>query len=443
MVTMSILTGPAGATLLGTLTQPVVEGVATFDDSTLDTAGPGYVLQATSGTLTAATSIPFLIAPAAASQVAFTIQPTDVTAGATFSPAVTVSVEDAFGNLVADAPASVTLSLSAGPAGATLGGTLTEATVQGVATFGDTTLPLAGTGCVLEASSGTLASATSSPFNVTAGAATQLVFTTEPSSGATVGTALAPAVTVAIEDTEGNVVTSSSASVTVSLATNPTSAVLSGTLTQAAVNGVATFGDLSLQTAGIGYVLGAASPGVSGATSSPFTVTAGAADHLAFVTQPATIGAGAAFSPVVAVAIEDNFGNTVTTASAPITLSLATNPTNAALTGTLTQAAVNGVATFSGVGLQTAGAGYALMAASGTLTSATSNLFDVTPGAAAALVFTGQPMSTVAGVTLPAVTVAVEDAFGNTVTSATTPVTIALQRIRSVPRWGGRSPRRR
>lgn len=44
-VVVRLLNAP-GATLSGTLTKPVVGGVATFDDLSIDVPGTGYVLQA-------------------------------------------------------------------------------------------------------------------------------------------------------------------------------------------------------------------------------------------------------------------------------------------------------------------------------------------------------------------------------------------------------------
>src|SRR6202011_6170305 len=67
---------------------------------------------------------------------------------------------------------------------------------------------------------------------------------------------------------------SSTASVTVAIGTNPSGGTLSGTLTRAAVSGVATFGNLSIDKPGIGYTLTAASTGLTGATSSTFDIGA-------------------------------------------------------------------------------------------------------------------------------------------------------------------------
>ena len=80
------------------------------------------------------------------------------------------------------------------------------------------------------------------------------------------------------------------------------------------------------------------------------------------------------------------------------------------------------------------GTGYTLTATDGSLTSATSSAFNITVGAAAKLAFTTQPGGGTAGTawtTQPAVTV--QDAGGNTVTTDTSTVTVAI----GITRGGG------
>jgi hypothetical protein len=70
-----------------------------------------------------------------AATLTFTQQPTDAASGATITPAVTVTAQDAFGN-----PASTTVHLDLnvpGLADGTLGGDVDVETVGGVATFSD------------------------------------------------------------------------------------------------------------------------------------------------------------------------------------------------------------------------------------------------------------------------------------------------------------------
>jgi photosystem II stability/assembly factor-like uncharacterized protein/uncharacterized protein YjbI with pentapeptide repeats len=68
-VTLSLSTNPGGATLSGTLTVNAVEGVATFSDLKIDKLGSGYILRATSGSLTASDSNPFNVSGAEPSAI--------------------------------------------------------------------------------------------------------------------------------------------------------------------------------------------------------------------------------------------------------------------------------------------------------------------------------------------------------------------------------------
>ena len=59
---MAIGANPGGGGLFGTLTRNAVNGIATFNNLSIDRAGNGYTLVATSGSFTA-TSQPFNIQP--------------------------------------------------------------------------------------------------------------------------------------------------------------------------------------------------------------------------------------------------------------------------------------------------------------------------------------------------------------------------------------------
>jgi len=103
-----------------------------------------------------------------ASQLAFSVQPTAVTAGATISPAVVVAVQDASGSTVTTATHTVTLSIGTNSASATLSGLVTVAAASGLATFSNLSIDKAGTGYTLTASASGLTTGTSAPFTVTA-----------------------------------------------------------------------------------------------------------------------------------------------------------------------------------------------------------------------------------------------------------------------------------
>jgi alpha-tubulin suppressor-like RCC1 family protein len=362
--------------------------------------------------------------PRIAAQLAFTVQPTNATARAAISPAVRVTVQDADGNTVTNATTSITLAIGANAGGGVLSGTTTADAVNGVVTFSHLSIDKLGTGYTLMATSTGLTAATSATFDVTPGPAAQLSFAVQP-TGATAGTAISPAVTVTVQDAGGNTVTSATTSITVAIGTNPGGGTLSGTATVAAVGGVATFSNLSIDRAGAGYTLNAAATGLTGATSVTFDV-AGAAVKLAFTVQPTGATAGATITPAVRVTVQDAGGNTVTKATTNITLAIGTNAGGGTLSGTATVAAVNGVATFSNLSIDKTGTGYTLTAAATGLTGATSATFNVT-ATAAKLAFSVQPTNATAGAAIsPAVKVTVQDVDGNTVTSATTRITVAI-----------------
>src|SRR5438094_7419534 len=104
-------------------------------------------------------------------------------------------------------------------------------------------------GYSLTATATGLSTATSSSFNITAGSATQLVFGTEPTT-TVAGHQITPAVKVRAVDALGNLVSGFTGSVSIALGSNPGGATVSGTTPVAAVGGVATFTDLSINRTG-------------------------------------------------------------------------------------------------------------------------------------------------------------------------------------------------
>jgi hypothetical protein len=262
-VTVALATNPGGSTLGGTLTVTAVNGVATFSGLTLNKAGTGYTLKATSGNLTAATTSGITVTPAVASQLVVTQQPPgSVTAGAGFH--FTITAEDRYGNVATAFNGSVTAALTNYPGGVTV------TAVNGIAAF-YVNVPVAGTGFTLTATSGSLTPAVTTAFNVIPAAAAKLVVTTEPPSTVTAGSSFS--LTIKAEDRFGNVVPSFASGVTIALANNPGSSTLGGTLTVTAVNGVASFSGLTLNKAGSGYTLKASSGSLTAATTTAFNVT--------------------------------------------------------------------------------------------------------------------------------------------------------------------------
>jgi hypothetical protein len=120
-------------------------------------------------------------------------------------------------------------------------------------------------------------------------------------------------VTVEVTDASGNRVTTSSAVITVGLAPGSGSGTLSGTTTVTAVNGLATFDDLSIDAQGT-YALVASSPGLTSATSSTFRIDESATVCVedAGCTATATLSNGRATIDVTALSASQSDAGVLT-----------------------------------------------------------------------------------------------------------------------------------
>jgi subtilase family serine protease len=314
-----------------------------------------------------------------ASHLAFAQQPTAVIVGDVITPAITVDVEDASGGIVTADNSLVTLSVASG--GGSVGGTLSVDAVAGVATFSDITISSTGTESI-KATDGSLTSATSSTFTVSPvppviGNPAKLAFSQQPFP-VTAGSFISPAITVQVQDSNGNLVTSDTSKVTLGIASGPAGGVLGGTLTVSAVGGIATFSNVALGVAGT-YTLTASDGSLTTATSSSFVVSpiVYIPAKLVVAQQPSAAYVGASIGPAIAINVEDANGVLVTTDDSAVTLTIASGPTGAKLGGTLSVYAVNGVATFSDITVSEVGT-YTLTATDGVLDPATTNSFGAT-----------------------------------------------------------------
>jgi hypothetical protein len=208
--------------------------------------------------------------------------------------------------------------------------------------------------------------------------AVQLAFAVQPSN-ATAGVLINPGVAVAIQDASGNLVTNATNVVTVTIASTASAVSVADTLSTTAVNGIATFSNLRIVTAGTGYTLKAVSTGLTAATSTEFAITAAPASRLAFTTQPSQAIEGATITPPVQVAAQDSFGNLATEFQDSVTVALPGNPPIASLSGTTVVRAVNGVATFNDLSIAATSPSYMLTASAGGLASVSSIPFAITP----------------------------------------------------------------
>ena len=305
-------------------------GVFTFSGCQITTSGSGYALTATDGSLAAATTASFAVVVGPATQLAIRTQPSGSSGGTAFSTQPQVAVEDAGGNVVASDASTVTLSIASGTPTTGGPGTLSGCSgteTSGVVAFTACSITTTGTGYRLIATDGALAAVTTSAFNVVAGPATQLGFTTTPGAS-TSATVFAVQPRVALLDAGGNVATGSSSSITLAIASGTgTLACTSNPL--ATSSGVASFAGckITLGTDG-SFSLRASASGFTAVTSATFTVY-GAATKLTFTTQPTASTGGTALGTQPVVTVEDAGGNVVPTSSALVTLSISTG------TGTL------------------------------------------------------------------------------------------------------------
>jgi hypothetical protein len=411
---------------------PLNLGVGSF--SSCYFAGAYYVNQASGATLatpytfTASATSSTVTSPAtsqsvevlgagSASQLVFSTQPTGSASASLPSPFTTqpvVTLEDSFGNIATTSSASVSLSISGGQ-------TLTCAsnpvsTSNGSASFSGCSGSAYATGLKLTATSLNLTSATSAVFDIT-GAASQLIFTTQPVAGVS-GTAFKTQPVVTVEDASGETVTASTTAITLASITAPSTP---GGILQFCTGLTPYEGVISVQTCTFSGVVGTpyylvATQGSLSATSGVFSPTsAGAPTQLAFSVQPVAGRAGSAFTVQPVVDVEDAGGNVVITSTA--TISLGTS--GGTLSGCSNLSAVAGVVNVNGCvfgGLDTQP--YTLTASSSGLTSATTSITPSGPGPVSATqsTITANPAVVMDnGTAYSTVTVTLLDSYGNVV----------------------------
>ena len=176
-----------------------------------------YAVTAVHRSWTAPSASSAAVVVVVADHLAFTAQPGSGTGGTALASQPTVTVQDFFGGTETSYAGSVTLALTT-PGGATLSCTANPKTVVvGVATFAGCKVDKVGT-YTMTATAGSLASAVSSSFTITVGAANKLVVSTQPGSG-TGGSDPRDAAVVTVQDAGGNTVTTDTSAVTLALTT--------------------------------------------------------------------------------------------------------------------------------------------------------------------------------------------------------------------------------
>lgn len=349
-------------------------GIAVFEALTIDTPCDDVRLEASAEPLPGTISEAFVVSSLPPATLRFVQQPTTVGRGAAFNPPVTVEIVDAAG-VRTDTAATVTMTLSSA-----CGGTVSSASaeaVAGLATFAGLAASTPCTDVTLQATADGLTAATSEAFDVVELPPAALRFRQQPTN---VGRGLAfdPPVTIEIVDAAGSR-TDSDATVELMLFST-----CGGSLSLAsaeAVDGVATFAPLSIDTACDGVTLRASAAGLTSTTSVPFDVDALPPAALGFVRQPTTVRQGAAFNPPVSVEIVDAAGGR-TGSNAVVELALVSSCGGALSTDSVR--AVGGLATFAMLSIDTPCTAITLQATSAGLTGATSDEFRVDQAVAAA-----------------------------------------------------------
>jgi hypothetical protein len=425
---------PAPGFALGSCTPALPNGISldavsgVLSGTPVDGQGGSYVcpITASNGVGLAAVQSFTLTINLLASRLDVATQPSaTVQSGIAFAQQPSIQLRDADGLAVPQGGIEVTVSIASG--GGTLGGTTTATTnASGVATFtglsitgtvGNRTLAFASTG---------LTGTTSATISVTAGTASQLTITTEPSTSVQSGAAFAQQPQLQLRDASGNAVVQAGVDVTAAIASG--GGTLGGVATVATnAEGVASFTNLSITGTAGDRTLSFSSAGLTGATSATITVISGPPAALQITTQTSsTAQAGVAFAQQPVVRLVDADGNPA--AGGGVTIAAAIASGGGTLAGTVTaNTNASGVATFADLSIEgTAGNRTLGFSATG-LTGATSATIAVGAGPASALSFTVQPSNAVASAPItPAVQVSVVDDFGNVVTAASDSITVAI-----------------
>lgn len=264
-ISVQLVNNAGGATLTGNLTARAVDGLATFSGLALSNLGSGYTIKANSPGLASVVSAPISIIPA--TPVKLILQGVEglVDAGEAFE--VGVIAVNQFAAAIPTYAQNATISLTSGPAGGVLGGTLTRMAANGSVNFAGLTLNKAGT-YTFQVTSGNLTPA-HGIIHVKAAAATHLEIVHQ---SPIVGLLDPFAVTCAAVDEFGNIDAKYLGSLAITLENNPGGAALDGILSVPFVAGIATFSGLTLSQLGSGYTLRATAAGLPAITTGQFTV---------------------------------------------------------------------------------------------------------------------------------------------------------------------------
>ncbi len=427
-VTAAITAGPAGATLLGTVTVATsATGRASFSDLRILGLAGTYTVTFSAPGLQGTSTDPLFLGPGTPSQMTISQAPSgSASSGIALAVQPAVQIRDVAGNPVSQGGIPVGATL-VGPAGATLGGVTAVATNSaGLAVFSNLTITGPAGTYTLQFSSGALTPVSSPPINLGAGTGSRLRLDAAPSPNATNGIPFTAQPVVQLVDVGNNPV-ASVVPITVT-ATGP-GAILGGTTSlSTTAAGRATFTDLRLTGTVGSYQLTFTSPGVTGVTSGTITLAPGAATQMLLTTAPtASPQSGVPFPTQPVVRLADLTGNLV--AQAGVVVAAARTSGTATLSGTLTATTdATGTATWTDLRLTGTAGPHVLTFSAPGLTSVSTGTLTLTAGPATTLVLTTQPPATATnGAAFTSSTVvALRDASNNPVSQAGVPVSATI-----------------
>lgn len=313
---------PTVGTIRGTAAIQAVGGVATFSGLNLQEAGAKIFTATKEDTSSQAQgsvaiqqdSNQFTITPGSVSATTSTIAltpavpPADpLLANGIDSYSVLITLKDMYGNAVSGTRPVFASNIS--------GDTLTQP-AQNTNASGQTTGSISSTvadslppyrSLNIVSPAGLTGVTIAAPF--VPGTATKLAFSTQPSNSPAGANGMGT-IRVAIQDSNGNVITSGANStlpVSIAISNNVNGAVLTGTATVNAASGVAVFTGLGISKTGTGYRLLSSSGSLTAAYSNTFNITAGTPNRIA-VTGPSTVVSGAC-SSAISFQLQDLGGN--------------------------------------------------------------------------------------------------------------------------------------
>ena len=335
-VAMSISTGGSTG-----CSQSSSEGVVTFSGCHGSAFGTGITMTATSGSFSV-TSTPFDITTPA-TKLVFTQQPVAGASGSTLITEPVITIYDASNRVVTASTTPIGLTASGG----TLAFCSNETPSYGVVTVATCTFAgIVGTNYTMTATQGAETPVVSAPFSPTGpGSPSQLVFTTQPVAGPS-QSVLTTQPVLRIEDSAGNVVTSSS---TTTVTLTSSGGTLASCANENSVSGVVAVSNCTFAgVVGSPYTIYANANGFPQGSSNPISPTAaGPASQIALSGCQPSVQWNA--NCLLSATVQDEYANTVLTTNTPVIFQPVSG--TGALSGLTTVNPVNGVATDQVTGL--------------------------------------------------------------------------------------------